>query len=136
MPLRLLGKDVTVLKVGQGGTQQDVVARYQSATIEIEVNTMETRAIKDAWNFLAVSYKGWRARLRALLEASPSFLAMVAAADETAPLQLICAITNPNNPTQTWTFQGTCLPEGSTLTMEDVMTEEITLRGIGAPTIQ
>jgi len=136
MPLRLLGKDVTVLKIGPSNTQQDVVARYQSATIELEVNLVETRAIKDAWNTQAVSYKGWRARLRTLLEASPSFPAMVAAADETAPLRLICTITNPNNPTQTWTFQGTCLPEGSTLTMEDVMTEEITLRGLGAPTIQ
>lgn len=132
MPLRLLGKDVTLLKAGTN----DVVALYQRAIIELESDLTDVSAIKDDWRLFAVRRKGWRIRLLKLLESAPLFPTLLQEANETSPLLVQCQITIPGSSPATWTFSGNAIPLASSLDMQEVLREEITLQGLGAPTIE
>lgn len=131
MPLRLLGKDVTVLQAGTN----NIVALYEKALIELESELVNVSAIKDEWSIYAVSRKGWRIRLLKLLDSSPLFPSLLQEVDETSPLTVQCQITIPGESPIIWTFSGEGLPVGASLDMQEILREELVLQGIGAPNI-
>lgn len=131
MPLRLLGKDVTVLRAGTN----DIVALYEKAIIELESELVNVSAIKDEWALYAVNRKGWRVRLLKLLESAPIFPTLLQQANEVSPLAIQCQITIPGEPPGSWSFSGSAVPGGASLDMQEILREELVLQGLGAPTI-
>ncbi len=132
MALRLIGRDVTLLKVGT----YDVLARFRRAEITIESDTTDTSAVKDLWRSSAVIRKGWSARVTTLLEADPEFLIAAKTASETSPLAFQCAVTYTTaTGTVTKTFSGNAIPRRGSLSAEDILTQEMELEGIGECTI-
>lgn len=131
MPLRLLGKDVTVLQAGTN----NIVALYEKAIIELESELLNVSAIKDDWSLYAVNRKGWRIRLLKLLESAPIFPSLLQESNETSPLTVQCQITIPGAFPSSWTFSGNAVPAGASLDMQEVLREELVLQGLGAPNI-
>ncbi len=131
MPLRLLGKDVTLLQAGTN----NIVALYEKAIIEMESELVNVSAIKDEWFLYAVNRKGWRMRLLKLLESAPGFLSLLQGASETSPLVVQCEITIPGETPTIWSFSGEGVPAGASLDMQEILREELVLQGLGAPTI-
>lgn len=131
MPLRLLGKDVTVLEAGTN----NIVALYEKAIIELESELVNVSAIKDEWSLYSVNRKGWRMRLLKLLESAPIFPSLLQQVDETSPLSVQCQITIPGESPGVWTFSGSALPVGASLDMQEILREELVLQGLGVPTI-
>lgn len=131
MPLRLLGKDVTVLQAGTN----NIVALYEKAIIELESELLNVSAIKDDWSLYAVNRKGWRIRLLKLLESAPIFPSLLQESNEASPLTVQCQITIPGAIPSSWTFSGNAVPAGASLDMQEVLREELVLQGLGAPNI-
>lgn len=132
MALRFTGKDVTVLSVGT----LEPLAVYQRATIEFTADVTDTTAVKDEWYSAAIRRKSWRVTLSSLIESDPyAFLIALMSATETSPLTVTCTITDPNNSSTQYTFTGDVIPTSSTISLEDIMTRDLTLTGIGEPTI-
>ncbi|MBC7327544.1 hypothetical protein H5T87_05460 [bacterium] len=131
MPLRLLGKDVTVLQAGTN----NIVALYERAIIELESQLLNISSIKDDWALYAVSRKGWRVRLLKLLESAPLFPTLLQEASEVNPLTIQCQITIPGQSQGVWTFSGEAIPAGASLDMQEILREEIVLQGLGSPLI-
>jgi len=131
MSLRLLGKDVTVLRAGTN----DIVALYEKAIIELESELVNVSALKDEWSLYAVNRKGWRIRLLKLLESVPLFPSLLQEANEVSPLAVQCQITIPGAAPSNWSFSGDAVPMGASLDMQEILREELVLQGLGAPTI-
>ncbi|MGB9608626.1 MAG: hypothetical protein ACPLPS_04070 [bacterium] len=131
MPLRLLGKDVTILQAGTN----NIVALYEKAVIELESEVLNVSAIKDEWSLFAVNRKGWRIRLLKLLESSPIFPTLLSQANEVSPLAVQCQITIPGGTPGSWSFSGNAIPVGASLDMQEILREELVLQGLGSPTI-
>jgi hypothetical protein len=131
MPLRLLGKDVTILQAGTN----NIVALYEKAIIELESELLNVSAVKDEWSLFAVNRKGWRIRLLKLLDSAPIFPTLLIQANEVNPLEVQCQITIPGETPGSWSFSGNAIPAGASLDMQEILREELVLQGLGIPTI-
>lgn len=132
MAIRYTGKDATVLTVGS----LNPLAVYQRVSVEETADTIDTSSVKDEWATFAIRRKSWRITLSALAESNPfEFLQALKNASELNPLLVVCTVTDPNNPNTTHSFSGNAIPSSTATSLEDILNRDLTLTGIGEPTI-
>lgn len=115
-------EDVSVLTVDG----QDVVGLFRNATFEVTSEEIDVTAARDAWKKREFGIKDWRMTATNLVHTSPKYLESIISG---GTIIVSFASTGFN-------FLGTGMITGTPLTIDNPMTEEVTILSAGdAPTI-